>query len=1267
MKYTKQVLVGLTALLVLATLMGAASAALSFGSADLPDSYKVIETDADGNETFNVTTTDQTAYFNLTTDTDNTTTTVFVNGVVPYYADTSVFDTYTPANSTAQPYAFVAKIAISGVNVSAEDKPVIEARAQETGTLEVFPMIVDEKGHAYFYYVGFASTMEENNVTVWDLNNSSIPFLYIFENKSEMEKNASNPALIVNFTLNATPEKVPGLIDVRNEWLSVETTTDEESGEESTATTSPVFDEAKLGDNLKNVSQPLGINYQLDEDAKDEDGNPLDNVYTVYVTGTIPFYSQDPTSLGFDWEGKELTNLAVLQILVRNAADGAELTVEDDDLAEVKLVSTDAFAGTIEPDFDYIFAAFAFPNNDDALDPEEYPRTVTFTADGTDGTLILNFDFSGCTFATAPTPVLRKATVDFYRPGWGNQDGLYLEEPNFGFEAVEIDEDTMDYVIVLDGTIPYSATDYTGLWKEYNVTDTYGEDYENMFTIKLYIDGAVDNVFGDRLNVLSAAEIESSSAGQTYNLADVMDGYGRDDVRLLYLVGYMAEDEDGNVNFLNNTTYSGVVSDNETVPANCWTITNGYGKTMNIYVINKADLETVSDITFVLFGNSKASSLLNKTYAPDADASSEPEGTPEAAVLVYDREANLVGAQWADEGMATFTLPDGDYTYVVRFNRGLYEEEYGMIGSAADFDDVSEWVYKSESFNTADATEGQIAVNLESTVRFFNAYGQAIDPTYKVVDLISGEDYEIDDAGDKTYDTVALNNTAVDIYDASGRILIATREMGDNDYYYNGIDVGSLTINLADGDYTYRMYTAMPGEYVITSDGAIAQALVYPNAPRIGYIPTDLIPFTVTRDELQIKQINSTLELGFENYFYVYDRSAANFETISGNAAGDIISGIGAILYSGIAGANITITDGNNTYVAIPKYMADETGESDIPVIKTTAPDFNGLGNNSNSECTPIVGLYSAYLPFGEYTFTVEADGYGYGRKSGKLTVDEDALLALFPSGTAASDVFARVIGMTANDMAFGVYNSGDRALDDATVMIWTSDLDKNLDAPIAQDLTGVANAGSHGWSEFGTDTLTIRELHEMYTIITTQPDSLYFNKYVNGSDYEAAVDDVVMTLIEEYGVPEDVAESVGAYAVYEPLNQSQLPVGDLPFSTFQEFVYWVDFYAGLYWSPETAEGTTPIIGEYYLPNDDCLLWHVEKDNSSRDEDDELYTDVYPFVSNGQNRVVVPLTQTYKVTICVWEETVLGDLPINTATFQNLDKVSKTPSVQKGN
>ena len=132
-------------------------------------------------------------------------------------------------------------------------------------------------------------------------------------------------------------------------------------------------------------------------------------------------------------------------------------------------------------------------------------------------------------------------------------------------------------------------------------------------------------------------------------------------------------------------------------------------------------------------------------------------------------------------------------------------------------------------------------------------------------------------------------------------------------------------------------------------------------------------------------------------------------------------------------------------------------------------------------------------------------------------------------------------------------------------------------------------------------------------------------------------------------------------------MNQSQLPVGDLPFDTFQEFVYWIDFYAGLYWSSETAEGTTPIIGEYYLPNDDCLLWHVEKDNSSRDEDDELYTDVYPFVSNGQNRVVVPLTQTYKVTICVWEETVLGDLPINTATFQNLDKVSKTPSVQKGN
>ena len=1266
MNYTKQVLVGLTALLVLATLMGAASAAtLTFGGAELPDSYEVIDTDANGNETINVTTTDQSAYFNLTTETNGTTTTVYVNGIVPYYADTSVFDVRTPTNESvdAQPYAFVAKIFVN----NATEESIVEARAKENGTLEIFPMLVDNKGHAYFYYVGFAN-VDANDSNAWD-ETITIPFLYIFENQSEMEKNASNPALIVDFKLNATPEKVPGLIDVRNEWLSVETTTDEETGEESTATTSPVFDEGKLGENLKNVSQPLGINYQLDENATDEEGNPLDNVYTVYVTGTIPFYSQDPTSLEFAWDNKNLTNLAVLQILVRNAAEGATLTVEDDDLAEVKLVSDSAFAGTIEPDFDYIFAAFAFPNDEDALDPEEYPRTVTFTADGADGTLTLNFDFSGCTFATAPTPVLRKATVDFYRPGWGNQDGLYLEEPNFGFEAVEISEDEMDYVIVLDGTIPYSADDYTGLWNEYNEIDTDGENYKNMFTIKLYIDGAVDNVFGDRLNVLSAAEIESSSAGQTYALSEVMDGYGRDDVRLLYLVGYMAEDENGTVNFWNNTTYSGVVSGNETVPANRWTIDNGYGKTMNIYVINKADLETVSDITFVLFGNSKASSFLNKTYAPDANASEEPEGTPEAAVLVYDREANLVGAQWADEGMATFTLPDGDYTYVVRFNRGLYEEEYGMVGSAADFDEVSEWVYKSESFNTADATEGQIAVNLESTVRFFNAYGQAIDPTYKVVDLISGEDYEIDDADNKTYDTVALNNTAIDIYDASGRILIATREMGDNDYWYNGIDVGSLTINLADGNYMYRMYTAMPGEYVITSDGAIAQALVYPNAPRIGYIPTDLIPFTVTRDELQIKQINSTLKLGFENYFYVYDRSAANFETLSGQAAGDRIAGIGAIIYSGIAGANITITDGNKTYVATPKYLADDTSESEIiPQSSMVPEEYVVKGRMSdNSECTPIIGLYSAYLPFGEYTFTVEADGYGYGRKSGSLTVDEDALLQLFPSGTSAADVFARVIGMTANDMGFGVYNSGDRALDDATVMIWTSDLDKNLDAPIATDLTGVANAGSHGWSEFGTVTMDIRELHEMYTIITAQPNSLYFNKYVNGSDYEAAVDDVVMTLIEEYGVPEDVAESVGAYAVYEPLNQSQLPVGDLPFDTFQEFVYWIDFYAGLYWSSETAEGTTPIIGEYYLPNDDCLLWHVEKDNSSRDEDDELYTDVYPFVSNGQNRVVVPLTQTYKVTICVWEETVLGDLPINTATFQNLDKVSKTPSVQKGN
>lgn len=1266
MKYTKQVLVGLTALLVLATLMGAASAALSFGSADLPDSYKVIETDADGNETFNVTTTDQTAYFNLTTDTDNTTTTVFVNGVVPYYADTSVFYTRTPANTTAQPYAFVAKIAVNGVNVTkvlndtANETPIIEARAQETGTLETFNMTVDEKGHAYFYYVGFASTMEENNVTVWDLNNSSIPFLYIFENKSEMEKNASNPALIVNFTLNATPEKVPGLIDVRNEWIeeSVENEDGDVFGDKTTP--SPVFDADKV--NLQNITQPLGVSYVLNETAEDEEGNKLDNVYDVIVTGTIPFYSQDPTTLGFDWEGKELTNLAVLKIIVRNAAEGATPTTESDDPAEVILVSETEFAGTIEPDFDYIYGAFAFPNDTEALDPETYPRTITFEADGTEGTLTLNFDFSGCTFAAAPTPVLRKATVDFFRPGWGNQDGLYLEEPNFGFEAVEIDEDTMDYVIVLNGEIPYSATDYTGLWSEYNVTDTYGEDYENMFTIKLYIDGAVDNVFGGRLNVLTEAEIESSSSGLTHDLADVMDGYGRDDIRTLYLVGYMAEDENGTVNFLNNTTYSGVVSGNETVPANCWTIKNGYGKTMNIYVINKADLETVSDITFFLFANSKNSSLLNKTYAPaeDADPSAEPEGTPEAAVLVYNKDAELVGAKWADEGTATFTLPDNDrYTYVVRFNRGLYEEEYGMIGSAADFDDVSEWVYKSDSFTTADATEGQIAVNLESTVRFFNAYGQAIDPTYKVVDLISGIGSENDDENDKTYDTVALNQTAIDIYDASGRILIATREMGDNDYYYNGIDVGSLTINLADGNYMYKMYRATPGEYVITSDGAIAQALVYPNAPRIGYMPTDLIPFNVNREELQIKQINSTLELGFENYFFVYDRSAAT-EGVSGKAAGDIISGISSIGYAGIAGANITITDGNNTYVAKPKYLADQSTE---PYYEQMAKAVSESGS-----LRPIIGLYSAYLPFGEYTFTVEADGYGYGRKSGKLSVDEDALLALFPDGTSAADISARIIGMTANDMGFSVYNSGDRALDNATVMIWTSDLDKNLDAPIATDLTGVANAGSHGWSEFGTDRMDpdMADLHYDYTVITAQPNSLYFNKYVNGSDYESTVGNV-MSDLAYYGVPEDVIEDIRAYCLYEPMNQSQLPpVNGLPFSTFDEFIYWIDFYYGLS-GIENAEGLTPIVGEYYLPNDNCLLWHVEKDNSSRDEDDELYTDVYPFVSNGQNRVVVPLTQTYKVTICVWEETVLGDLPINTATFQNLDKVSKTPSVQKGN
>ena len=1260
MNYTKQVLVGLAALLVLATLMGAASAAaLTFSGAELPDSYEVIETDADENEIFNVTTTDQTAYFNLTTDTNGTTTTVYVNGIVPYYADTSVFAVRTPATVDAQPYAFVAKIFVN----NATEESIVEARAKETGTLEIFPMLVDNKGHAYFYYVGFAN-VDANDSGAWD-EAITMPFVYIFENQSEMEKNASNPALIVDFKLNATPEKVPGLIDVRNEWLSVET--DEESGE--TATTSPVFDEGKLGDNLKNVSQPLGINYQLDENAVDEEGNPLDNVYTVYVTGTIPFYSQDPTSLGFDWEGKELTNLAVLQIIVRNAADGATLTVEDDDLAEVKLVSEDAFAGTIEPDFDYIFAAFAFPNDEEALDPEEYPRTVTFTADGTDGTLTLNFDFSGCTFATAPTPVLRKATVDFFRPGWGNQDGLYLEEPNFGFEAVEISEDEMDYVIILDGTIPYSADDYTGLWKEYNEPDTDGENYKNMFTIKLYIDGAVDNVFGDRLNVLSAAEIESSSAGQTYALSEVMDGYGRDDVRLLYLVGYMAEDENGTVNFWNNTTYNGVVSGNTEVPANRWTIDNGYGKTMNIYVINKADLETVSDITFVLFGNSKASSLLSKTYAPaeDADASSEPEGTPEAAVLVYDREAKLVGAQWADEGMATFTLPDGDYTYVVRFNRGLYEEEYGMIGSAADFDDVSEWVYKSESFNTADATEGQIAVNLESTVRFFNAYGQAIDPTYKVVDLISGIGSENDDENDKTYDTVALNQTAIDIYDASGRILIATREMGDYDYYYNGIDAGSLSINLADGNYMYKMYRATPGEYVITSDGAIAQALVYPNAPRIGYLPTDLIPFNVNREELQIKQINSTLELGFENYFFVYDRDAA-INGLMGDGIGDMISGVNTIASAGIAGANITITDGNNTYVAMPKYLADESTSYNDNVVKVTdAPTVNLRAFEEGSSLRPMVGLYSVYLPLGEYTFTVEADGYGYGKKAGKLTVDEDALLELFPSGTSAADVFARVIGMTENDMGFAVYNSGDRALDDATVMIWTSDLDKNLDAPIATDLTGVANAGSHGWSEFGTERgYDMDYLHYDYTVITAQPASLYFNKYVNGSDYESTLDEV-MTDLGYYGVPEDVIENIRAYCLYEPMNQSQLPpVNELPFSTFDEFVYWIDFYYGLSGS-ETAEGLTPIVGEQYLPNDNCLLWHVEKDNSSRDEDDELYTDVYPFVSNGQNRVVVPLTQTYKVTICVWEETVLGDLPINTATFQNLDKVSKTPSVQKGN
>lgn len=1231
MQFKKTLFLSMMAVLVAATLVCGSAAALSVEKVEAP-SWEVY----DGSNDLYVT--DQSAYLTLSKGAFNdTSVNISVNGRLPYYNNLS---TAFGAATGESGYAFVAKIFLNGISDS----------ATVTSGGNNLALFTDGRNRGYFYYVGI------------------IP---VQGNPSNVIVSEGSETLTIMFNVSGAVLEpyAPSLISVNNTWIDER---DEPYTPSPSPSTSPMNEGEDINPDDSLIFKPAIVEKITQPITTSWEWNETDGVYDVKILGMLPYYSQNPFVDGlFDsWDNDGKTNALALQILIRNfEADTLSIKAVtlDNEGAEVSnnggILDAVIYNNTDDLDTGYLYYAVALSNEKELA----YTRTVTFT-DG-ENELVVRIDLSDAVLEKAESPLLRKATTSFYKPDWRfingpfllwNQSGLCLDEPNFGFTK---DADG-NYVIVLNGTLPETG----------------------VFGLKFYLDDVVDEIFGTgRYGLYENATFVSTptvdcpdpyllrSDEPISELSFYVDGFGAGSVRLLHV---MLDANDF------TKKYNGE-------SAALITIDNGNGaEPTNIYIVNRANVRESGEyeicvldergypITYdgAFVGNWKLPGQNPDDDVPgDVPGDDPDDDLPDddsddklawfAFVKIFDKSGNLVDANWTDKfGYVAGSLPTGDYVYVIRFDRGTYENIYGISG---DERGIGEWVYTYGDFTvTEDGVS--LKVKMDSVPRFFRVKGAAIDPTYNVIDIIND------------YEGVALNHTTIEVYDKTGTILIATRDMGDGT---GSASSGSLSLNLGEGEYTYRIYRNIPGEFVLTRDGKIGQALHYNNYPRIGYLPTELKKLTVDGNEAQTKTIVEFLDIGFEYSFFVYDRTAV--DKMSANTPLDAEY----IPYSGLSGAVITVTDENgNKYIAEEKSMFDYAAFyiSDVP------DPMEGYKRTMLA----IPGLYSVYLPFGEYTYTVKADGYGSSDdKVGTFTVDEAGLKAIMPDSTSVADISARFIGMTANRFPFAVY-SGSRPLSDALVELWTQNPritdpgypSKTNDAPIVSGLTNRSEANiSNGWYEFGTgyvgtdgefvrafadmdlflpkfdyllnntdddvsiylgdwNQTDVRTLAWIYHILTTQPSAkLYYSDgYPTpiGYDYKDLVD-ASLDALEDMGVPEGELMLLRMNAMIDPTNQYFDSLdAQMSFKTFEEFVYWVDYYLG-----NELGKSTPIIGETYLPGGD-YQWRVSKDRFGvREESDEVYKDYHPYIVNGLHEdVVVTMTEAFTVTICVYEITDKGDI-----------------------
>lgn len=1273
MQFTKPLLWGMLAFLVTATLVCGSATAISIEKVEVPSWETTVPGFYVGCETrtyLNVT--DQAAYLltftNGESDGASNTATITVNGRLPYYKDSGIafgLYGYGGEEGNLSDNFFVAKIYLSGLNP------------------DNYIEIVDELGN------DFSPAYEGGLVSFYYAGNGTPVSIYYSSD--------DEPDFVIDFDLtNATKELSDSLslVSVNNTWIDPRDLDVFYYGHDDEFIIEPVVPSLVFRpDIVDKITQPISTSSVYDEET---------NTWTVKVLGTIPYYSQNPFLEDFwdyeEWSDMGKTHGLALQFVIRNFNYGSTIITPDEGNIIRSRGSMDVliYENGDGHDTGYIYVTYAFGPEDFGEDlecvytltfsdsvpefepiPEEDEPESNGDEESSDELtpLTVKVDFSGASFAELPRPTLKKVTTDFYRPDWAlegfNQSNLYLLD-GLGFR-----EDDGNYLIVLNGMIPsyrYDPTDAAygaADWRwGMNVADDGNLPTFNIFGLKFWVDNVSDPLFEDvernTYNIYENARFKTSQIPEQYTsvgsldsslpLYSVISGYGRDSIRTFYYSSSVFADPQMTQSVWGDRyTYNG-----NTVPAIKLTLDNSNGADPRyIYIINSATLENKTRLTStsinVTFGGRTVGGYGNFFGGMSADAY-----YPGAVAMFafYDKNGTLVGSDWLNPLGLDVALTVGEtYTYVVRYNRGL--DKVLSDGETPKPGD-DEWVYGYGSYTHGEALD----IDLKSKVRFFNVFGKPIDPTYDSVGLGN--------------DKISLNHSTIEIYDKSGKILVATRDTGNGS---GTADAGSLSLNLMEGEYKYKIYRDVPGEYVLTVNNIISSAIGTANLPRVGYLPTGMKSLTVD-DSLMTDPINETLDIGFEYSFFVYDRSAAN----SGPHANGV-SDFAAILLSGISGATITVTNtaDNSVYTADERYLVD-TSLLSLPA------------------AIPATGLYSVFLPFGDYTYTVSADGYGSIGKTGSFSVSDKGLVEINPAGQSFENVSAKFIGLTANDFGFSVYDSDGYALNDATVELWTRNLNKADDAPIAIGRTGQSdlNGLNRGWYEFGTyytggvipdtfvlpdnsmismntviapvawaddngminlsigggitlpinstlDIRDVRSLFYIYHVLTAKP---YFTSEDDRDKYNASVTYVTDILVNYYGIPATYAQQIEANACYDARDQTADLVAPLPFSSFDEFVTFVDYFLAKKYS---INGYTTIIGKTYLPNDleNGYQWTVNKDKFGiRTESDEIYKG-RKFTVDGQTSVTVPLTESFPVVICVYELLNGAEMPLSSATFQS--------------